>query len=623
MGEIKWDKKQIDVIEAAPASRLLVNAGPGTGKTAVACARVAYLIDQKGIEPNRIWLISFTRTAVREITDRIATYLNEPGNAYSVRIATLDSHAWAIHSGFDEKASISGSYDQNIERVLELIEKNDPLLDYLESLKHLIVDEAQDIVGIRSELIIAIMQKISKNCGITVFADEAQAIYCFAEDENYRENQNQSILPDKIREKFASGFVSCQLTSVYRTNSKNLLSVFTDLRQKILSTSETGINKLTDVKNRLKELSHEKNIPNIENQQFADKKSAFVLYRRRSEVLLASSFMKNRPHRIRMSGLPICIEPWIGAALSEHIDSILDEQTFFDLWAKKVEDKNLTSSSANEAWKNLVRYAGQTRKIVDMKLLRQRLGRRQPPAEFCSSEIGNAGPIIGTIHASKGREADIVHLMLPNNKIGNDTDTDEETRVIFVGATRGKLKLKVGCGYGQYTSRIESSGRVYSLNKKNNQTNAQVEIGRDGDINANSIAGKSVFRSGGMIRIYQKRLIDLANTIELLEAESDKHSNFSYILKINNKNIIGGLSNTVNRDLFNIGNIIQQKNNGKKRRPPDLIKNIYLRGVRSIILPPDSPECNNLYEPWASSGILLAPVILGYTTIYFPYCKWR
>ena len=39
--------------------------GPGTGKTAVACARVAELID-KGVNPAGIWLISFTRTAIRQ-----------------------------------------------------------------------------------------------------------------------------------------------------------------------------------------------------------------------------------------------------------------------------------------------------------------------------------------------------------------------------------------------------------------------------------------------------------------------------------------------------------------------------------------------------------------------------
>lgn len=98
---VGWDDSQWDVIDSPPEDRLLVSAGPGTRKTAVACARVSHLVDQYGLEPSHIWLISFTQTAVREIRNRTATCLKDAGIAYTVKIATLDSHAWAIHSGFD------------------------------------------------------------------------------------------------------------------------------------------------------------------------------------------------------------------------------------------------------------------------------------------------------------------------------------------------------------------------------------------------------------------------------------------------------------------------------------------------------------------------------------------
>ena len=128
---IKWDKSQREVIAAPERDRLLVGAGPGTGKTAVACARVWKLIDHDGLEPSRIWLISFTRTAVREIRDRIADYLEDASAAYAVRIATLDSHAWTIHSGFDEEASILETYEENIERVLALVRQDEFVSEYL------------------------------------------------------------------------------------------------------------------------------------------------------------------------------------------------------------------------------------------------------------------------------------------------------------------------------------------------------------------------------------------------------------------------------------------------------------------------------------------------------------
>ena len=108
---IEWDESQWRVVDAPPEERLLVGAGPGTGKTAVACGRVSQLIEQYGLEPSRVWLISFTRTAVQEVRDRIAAYLEDASAAYAVKIATLDSHAWTIHSGFDEEARVLGSYE--------------------------------------------------------------------------------------------------------------------------------------------------------------------------------------------------------------------------------------------------------------------------------------------------------------------------------------------------------------------------------------------------------------------------------------------------------------------------------------------------------------------------------
>ncbi len=42
----KWTEEQSEIISSRPSARLLVEAGPGTGKTAVACARVAALVDQ-------------------------------------------------------------------------------------------------------------------------------------------------------------------------------------------------------------------------------------------------------------------------------------------------------------------------------------------------------------------------------------------------------------------------------------------------------------------------------------------------------------------------------------------------------------------------------------------------
>ena len=616
-----WDESQQDVIDAAPDDLLLVGAGPGTGKTAVACARVSKLIEKEDLEPSSIWLISFTRTAVREIRERIAAYLQDSTAAYAVRIATLDSHAWSIHSGFDENAKILGSYEENIERVLNLVRQEENVAEYLESVEHLIVDEAQDIVGIRGDLIIEIILNLSSSCGVTVFADEAQAIYGFAEDrEVRREEVKEPPLPEKIRYGSAGVFRECELTKVHRTHSPKLLKIFSDTRQKVLSTTDETEDKCAKIRDEVTSLAHGK-APNLDDESLADLEDTLILYRRRCDVLQTSSFLmqKDIPHRVRMSGLPMILTPWIGASLSKHTDIDLPREKFMELWAGNVAGTSLETCEANDAWAHLVQIAGRTQTVVDMRLLRQRLGRKKPPAELCHSDLGLCGPVVGTIHASKGREASTVNLMLTNQH-GHNVDQDEEARVIFVGATRGRSRLLIGHGYHQYPRRAETSGRVYCLKTKKNNRRAQFEVGREGDITADGLAGRSNFTSPDAVKTAQNRILSFAEESGSLVAECDRDADFIYRLKEDEQGkCLAVLSKTVNNDLFDIAKAIEVKLSCGKLRPPPKIRHLNVRGLRTIVLPPDSPEVEMLYEPWRSSGIMVAPLVLGFSTEFFPF----
>ena len=626
----EWDKSQLDVIDASLDNRLLVGAGPGTGKTAVACARVSNLIDRDGLEPSRVWLISFTRTAVREIRDRIASHLEDDAAAYAVKIATLDSHAWSIHSGFDEQARILGSYEENIERVLDLVKKDENVADYLDSIEHLVVDEAQDIVGVRSDLVVEIVNKLPSTCGVTIFADEAQAIYGFADDQEIRLGEaREPTFPDKIRRGTAGAFREQELAKVHRTNSSRLLRIFSDIRSKVLEAPAGTQNKLADIKEEVTNLAHGQ-VPKVVDAKLTETEDAFILYRRRCEVLLTSSMLmqKGIRHRVRMSGLPVCLESWIGATLSEHVGADLGRDMFRDLWSDKVNGTSLETCDVDDAWERLVRISGRTSSLLDMRLLRQRLGCKQPPAELCHPELGLCGPIVGTIHASKGREADTVYLMLSKSH-HQDIDQDEESKVVFVGATRSRDRLLVGSGYQHPARRIESSGRSYCLHTRKDHPRAQVEFGRDNDILVEGLSGRQFFKDQAAVRTSQKCILDFVDDSVPLVAVSDRYANFVYRLrKDGEEQCIAVLSQTVNADLFKIAGELQEKLGGGKKRPPDSIKHLHAHGVRTVILPPDSPEGEKLHEPWRSTGIMLAPLVLGYSTAYFPFSRnsrrrWR
>ena len=624
---IEWDESQREVIEAPQEDRLLVGAGPGTGKTAVACARVSQLINQDGLEPSRIWLISFTRTAVHEIRNRIATFLEDASAAYAVKIATLDSYAWTIHSGFDDTANVLGTYEMNIRQVLKLVQSDEGVAEYLESIEHLVIDEAQDIVGIRSDLIIEITRKLSSSCGVTVFTDEAQAIYGFADNREIQIGEiGEPSFSERVRRGAAGTFQEYELTDVHRTSSQRLLTIFSDTRRKVLSVTGEAADKLAEIKSDIMSLAHGE-APRGDDPALAELEDAFILYRRRCDVLLTSSLLKYKgiSHRVRMSGLPVYLTPWIGAALSEHTESDLNKSRFEELWFSKVNGTHFATCNVDFAWASLVRLAGHTQTLVNMRLLRQRLGRKRPPVELCHPELGLHGPIIGTIHASKGREAEIVHLMLPETHSQN-VDQDEEARVMFVGATRGRSRLLIGRGYRQYAHQVADSGRAYSLKTRGNRPRAQIEFGRDTDIGAEGLAGRLFFPTADEVRSSQTRMRDFADETIQLVAKCDRASNFAYRLREEGQErCLAVLSPCVNADLFTVANAVQTKLGGGRLRPPDKIPYLHVHGVCSIVLPPDSLESEKLHEPWRSSGIVLTPLILGYSTVsfHYRYNGWR
>jgi hypothetical protein len=609
------DATQLAVINRPSEDRLRVEAGPGTGKTYVACARVAALIAQ-GVPPSRIWLISFTRTAVVEIRTRIAVALDSPADAASVCVATLDSQSWALQSGFSSGARLTGSFDQSIETTLTLIEDDEDLRDYLGSkIRHLVVDEGQDIVGSRAKLTLAIIRALGEDCGVTVFADEAQAIHGFGEEGG----RQRPVGPPLLKQLEGERFGHAALTTVHRTSRINLRTLLVDVRRKVLSHQESPGARRKVIEADIRRCADE-DAGSVHDLQLEDvPDNALILARRRVDILLLSSMQAAVPHRLRMSGLPVCLQPWPAVLFWDYTGTRLTRTHFEQLWVERSVSQQPGSPDCESAWRLLVELAGETSATVGMDRLREALARANPPMLFCTPEFGHHGPILGTIHASKGREADDVTLYLPRpdeRPKGPDAknDPEEEIRVLFVGATRARQYLRVGSASAV---RATSTGhRVWRWiqptgSGPDRRRRIQVEIGSSGDVMAEGLVGQRAFAAQDDALAAQALWLNSPIQKEL-HARSEARLDWDWVLESAAGTRLGVLAPKFASDVQQIASEMGYW------PPPRWFPYLRSIGARSVVIRPDDPQLETLHEPWRISGFLSAPLLTGFSTGSFP-----
>lgn len=169
-------EEQLAIIKDQEHERILVAAGPGSGKTRILVHKVAALLMLEEVKPEQFLLLTYSRPAAQEMRQRLVDLLGY--KPHQLDVATFHSYAFQL---LEQQGEVH-QLEQVIEQATEAIQHELlPQLSRLEAKSVILVDEYQDISQKEYAFLKAIIE-VAQQAGdlrVMVVGDDDQNIYAF------------------------------------------------------------------------------------------------------------------------------------------------------------------------------------------------------------------------------------------------------------------------------------------------------------------------------------------------------------------------------------------------------------------------------------------------------------
>ncbi len=423
---------QYCIVRQAPTKRLLVTAGPGTGKTHVLIARLEALVRHYELSPgSQVLVLSFSRAAVREVRDRLKTVGGDVG---FVRAYTFDSFATRLLSRFEPEGSWPTlDYDDRIDAAIELLNSNEKACEFLADYLHILVDEIQDLVGVRADFVLKILRSADK--GFTLLGDPAQGIYNFAVEGSARTVGSQALYR-KLRSEYGESLEEFELYENHRIETKSA-EMFLWAGAK-LSRPECDYKKTAGkILDGIEDLPSLGTIQKTARALQKEGGTTAVLTRNNGQALVISRKLSaaDISHVLRQAATERLIAPWVGWILGRFPHILVARRQFL---AMARDARSDSEPDPEEMWDLLKRTERRPGRMLDLSVISRVISQGYVPDEL--SEILTDGLTVSTVHRAKGLEFDKVVLVRPINLLESDW-LGEEVRVLFVALTRARTQI--------------------------------------------------------------------------------------------------------------------------------------------------------------------------------------
>jgi hypothetical protein len=443
--------EQRAVVEQPWDARVLVTAGAGAGKTHTLVRRLDALCGhedpEEALDAADILVLTFSRAAARELRERITRHGDR---ARRVRAQTFDAWAYGVLvQAYPDRDWTTTPFDERIRAATEAVEER--ALESGDSVppSHVVIDEVQDLLGDRRELVEVLLDQYQDSCGFTVVGDAAQSVYGFQIEDQAERNDETGRFFEWLRSSYSDDLVELRLTKNFRavTPEARIALSHGPRLQQVRDADEAAMlyeelrDLLLDPVNSLGDLTDEYTLQGLRDLD----DTCAVLTRDNRQALVVSRLLHENgiEHRLRrpLEERPV---PWWVAELLRRTEATgLPEERFRSLLEQIPLSYEPNAGALWTVLRRATRSPGRT--ALDLDRLRRLVADGRFPDEAADPETARI--VVSTVHRAKGLEFDRVIVLTPptvaelHKQYGSEADLPAEARALYVAMTRARQDL--------------------------------------------------------------------------------------------------------------------------------------------------------------------------------------
>jgi ATP-dependent DNA helicase RecQ len=420
---------QLSIINESHSKKMIVAAGPGSGKTKVLVHKLASLLILEDVKHEQLLMLTFSKAAAVEFKKRLVELIGS--SAYYVEIKTFHSYCFDI---LGKVGNIQKS-DEIIKFAIQQIENNEIEVNRITKTV-LVIDEAQDMSESEYQLVVKLIER-NDDLRIIAVGDDDQNIYEFR-------GSDSKYFSSFIKEKDS---IKVELIENFRSNAN------------LVSFTNSFVNQISY---RLKSQSIvpiKRELGNLELYQY---KSKFITIPvltalKQTDLIGTTCVLTNTNEEARkLNGLLLknnFHSKLIQSNDNFNLINLIEFREFMDC-LRKSNDVFLITTENWEIAKNhvILKYkrSNWLRALLNFIQDFEKISGNRFYLSDIESFVGESKLedfhhekgetiIVSTIHKAKGREFDNVFILLQDFKL----NSDQNKRLLYVGLTRAKHNLYI------------------------------------------------------------------------------------------------------------------------------------------------------------------------------------